>query len=125
MEGVDDPSDQLIAESIPDELMKLLLDNGERHSFQPSECLFDVGGYMLEFYATLDGEVEILDRSDNNSISFTIGSNQVLGKLGFLQQQAAVLACETKSIGDFVPMPIVRLRNPQRDQQRSQTITAH
>lgn len=101
MEGIDDPLEQLIAKSIPAELMNLLLENGERRNFAPGECLFDVGEYMLEFYAILDGEVEILDRSDNDSISFTVGSNQVLGELGFLQRQAAVLACEAKSAGEI------------------------
>lgn len=111
MEGIDDPLEQLIAKSIPAELMNLLLENGERRNFAPGECLFDVGEYMLEFYAILDGEVEILDRSDNDSISFTVGSNQVLGELGFLQRQAAVLACEAKSAGELVAMPIARLKS--------------
>lgn len=111
METISEPLEQLIAKSIPPELMQLLLEHGDRRQFAPGECLFDVGEYMLEFYAVLDGEVEILDRSDNDSVSFTVGSNQVLGELGFLQRQAAVLACQAKSTGEVVAMPIVRLKS--------------
>ncbi len=64
--------------------MQLLLKHGDRRQFVPGERLFDMGEYMLEFYAVLDGDVETLDRSDNDSVSFTIGNNQVLGEVGFL-----------------------------------------
>lgn len=110
MEGADDQLDQLISKSIPQDLSRLLQDSGTIREMTPGECLFEVGEYMLEFYLILEGEVVILDRSDANDVSFTVGSNQILGELGFLQHQAAVLACEAKTAGRLVALPIAKLK---------------
>ncbi len=110
MEGEHDQLDQLIQQSIPEDLKRLLQENGSIREMEPGECLFEVGEYMLEFYLILEGEVEILDRSNANDVSFTVGSNQILGELGFLQHQAAVLACEAKTGGRLVALPLARLK---------------
>lgn len=111
MEGADDQLEQLVAKPVPEDLKHLLLEHGSVRGITAGECLFDVGEYMLEFYLILDGEVEILDRSDGDDVSFTVGSDQILGELGFLQHQAAVLAGQAKTAGRIIALPIVKLKS--------------
>ncbi len=111
MEGADDVLEETISKSLPPNLLAQITPYGEIRDIHKGQCLFDVGEYMLEFYFVMSGEVEILDRSNQNAVNFTLGSNQFLGELGFLQRQAAFLACEVKSAGQILVLPITKLQD--------------
>lgn len=106
---IEDLSD-IIQTPMSPELRESLIPHGYLRDVQPGDVLFEAGVVHDTFFAIVDAEVQIIDRTANDAVNFTLGANQFLGELSLLQKQAASLAAVVSRPGHVLCVPLPALR---------------
>lgn len=95
-------SDQLAKEAfqtLSDEQIEALHSFGEEHKVKEGDFLYHSGDVAENFHVVLEGKVNIFDPYDEDGHDGYAGSSAMIGEIGQLTEQKALLSCQMKESG--------------------------
>lgn len=95
-------SDQLAKEAfqtLSDEQIEALHSFGEEHEVKEGDFLYHSGDVAENFHVVLEGKVNIFDPYDEDGHDGYAGSSAMIGEIGQLTEQKALLSCQMKESG--------------------------
>ncbi|MGB3789536.1 MAG: FAD-dependent oxidoreductase [Phormidesmis sp.] len=95
-------SDQLAKEAfqtLSDQQIEALYSFGEEREVKAGEFLYHSGDVAKDFHVILEGKVSIFDPYDENGHDGYAGSSAIIGEIGQLTEQKALLSCQMVEAG--------------------------
>lgn len=95
-------SDQLADEAfqtLSDQQIESLRSFGEESAVSAGDFLYRSGDVAANFYVILEGKVNIFDPYDEDGHDGYAGSSAMIGEIGQLTEQKALLSCQVKESG--------------------------